>query len=126
MKHIIPLCAFLLCSLPSCVNGKLNPVVSQIVAGLDTAGCELVTVEVSNVEAGEVCKTASSFFNGILGSLSAPTTLPAKTTTRPNKYPVRYQGVTVGHFYHPFDVMVQSKLNDIPLDTAYELTRPAS
>jgi hypothetical protein len=101
-----------------CVNGKINPVVPQIVSALDTAGCELITVYVSNVEAGDVCDTATAFFNGILSSLSAPASvLPRKATVeKPHKYPVKYQGKTVGHFYKPYNAMVQGKLDDLQAD----------
>ena len=100
----------------SCVNGKLSPIVSQVASLLDTTGCELVTVYVADQEAGDVCKTASTFFNGLLSTLSAPasTVLPKKAAlTKPSKFPVKYQGVTAGHFYKPFDAMVQAKLDGL-------------
>ena len=106
----------------SCVNGKLSPIVSQVASLLDTTGCELVTVYVADQEAGDVCKTASTFFNGLLSTLStvsmtsapASMVLPKKAAlTKPPKFPVKYQGVTAGHFYAPYASIVQAKLDGL-------------
>lgn len=123
MKSLLPVCAFFLCSLTSCVNGKLNPQVAQVVGVLDTAGCELITVTVKDQEAGDICAAASNFFNNLLANVSAPAAAPKMAEKNPKKYPVKYHGVTVGHFYKPFDAAVQAKIDATPDDKAWDLTQ---
>jgi len=117
MKFALLVPVLLALNTTSCVNGKLSPIVSQVASLLDTTGCELVTVYVADQEAGDVCKTASTFFNGLLSTLttvSMTSVLPRKlTVAKPSKWPVHYQGVTAGHFYAPYNAMVQAKLDGL-------------
>jgi len=123
MKFLFPVCAFLFCSLTSCVNGKVNPQVAQALSAIDTTGCELVTVYVKDQEAGDICDRASNLFNFVLANASAPAASATKSTEKPKKYPVKYQGVTVGHFLKPYATLVQEKLDTLSTDKARELTQ---